>query len=72
MVAFLREIKDKRTKEQKDFVKLGSVLVIMNCYDQGYDGASNMSFEVVNLFLFTYNCFYLVIPGPPAVRGLNM
>ena len=31
-----------------------------------------MSFEVVNLVLFTYHCFYPVIPGPPGEEELNM
>ena len=53
-------------------MKLGSVLDIMNFRGQGYGGASNMSFEVVNLFLFTYHCFYLVVPGPPGQEELSM
>ena len=72
MVAFSWEIKENRTKEQRNFVKLGSVLDIMNCRGQGYDGTSNMPFEVVNLFSFTYHCFYLVISGPPGAGELNM
>ena len=47
------QIKENRIKEQRDFVKLRSVLDIMNYRDQGCDGASNMSFEVANLFLVT-------------------
>ena len=66
------QIKENRIKEQRDFVKLRSVLDIMNCRGQGCDGASNMSFEVVNLFLVTYHCFYLVIPGPPGTRKFDM
>ena len=50
---------------------LGSVLDIMNCHGQGYDLGSNKSFEVVNLFLFTYYCFHLVITGPPGAGQLN-
>ena len=30
-----------------------------------------MSFEVVNLFLFTYHRFYFVIPGPPGAGNLK-
>ena len=40
-------------------VKLGSVLDIMNRLGQDYDGESNVSFEVVNLFLFTSFAFAL-------------
>ena len=62
----------KQTMEQRDFLKLRSVLDIVNCRGKGYDRASNMSFEVVNLFLFTYHYFYLVIPGAPGAGELNM
>ena len=44
MFSFRREIKENGTKEQSDFVKLGSVLDIMSCHGQGYDGA-NMSLK---------------------------
>ena len=65
------QIKENRIKEKRDFVKLRSVLDIIKCRGQGCDGASNMPFEVVNLFLVTYHCFYLVIPGPPGARKLD-
>ena len=42
MVAFYMEINENRTKKQRDFAKLGSVLDIMNCRGQGYDGASKL------------------------------
>ena len=66
------QIKEIELKNKRDFVKLRSVLDIMNCRGQGCDGASNMSLEVVNLFLVTYHCFYLVIPGPPRTRKFDM
>ena len=53
------KIKENKIKEQMDFVKLRSVLDTMNCRGQGCDGASNMSFEMVNLFLVTYLAFTL-------------
>ena len=53
-------------------MKFRSVLDIMDCCSQGCDGASNMSFEVLNLFLFTCHRYYLVIPGPPGARKLDM
>ena len=66
MFSFQRETKENGTKEQ-----LGSVLDIMKCHGQVYGGANNVSFEVVHLFLLTYYCFYLVIPGPPGAGELN-
>ena len=35
MFSFQREIKENGTKEQSDFVQLGSVLDIMKCHGQG-------------------------------------
>ena len=71
MFSFQREIKENGTKEQSDFVQLGSVLDIMKCHGQVYGAANNVSFEVLHLFSLTYYCFYLVIPGPPGAGELN-
>ena len=71
MFSFQREIKENGTKEQSDFVQLGSVLDIKSCHGQVYGAANNVSLEVLHLFLLTYYCFYLVIPGPPGAGQLN-